>query len=219
MLARWPGLDDGRRGRAVSERSLVDRSVAAPERLVFEGPPTVVLPLVQDLVARRPVVHDGETSDTMVVCPPLRLAESVELAELKRAATHDLAPERAKAKKAFIGEQVDKLTKAHPNLTRPAAQRIAERWTEGVLLPNVMLQWDDDDIADCSVADVLADPERFVGRTLADLLEGVRYGTAKAMVMRRPDGSLWTHSFAHGRAIYDLKFDAITSGCDPGGHS
>jgi hypothetical protein len=40
------------------------------------------------------------------------------------------------------------------------------------------------------VGDVLADPDRFVGATLADPQEGVEYGTGKAKVMQRPDGSL-----------------------------
>jgi hypothetical protein len=59
-----------------------------------------------------------------------------------------------------------------------------------------------------TVADVLADPDRFVGATLADPLEGVEYGRCKAKIMRRADGTLWIHSFAYGRTTYDLKLDA-----------
>ncbi len=58
-----------------------------------------------------------------------------------------------------------------------------------------------------TVAQVLADPDRFVGETLADPLEGIPYGRCKAKIMRRADGSLWIHSFAHGRTTYDLKLD------------
>jgi len=36
----------------------------------------------------------------------------------------------------------------------------------------VVLPFDDDDLAGCTVADVLADPERFEGATLADPIEG-----------------------------------------------
>jgi hypothetical protein len=42
---------------------------------------------------------------------------------------------------------------------------------------------------------------------LADPLEGVEYGTGKAKIMRRADGTLWINSFAHGRTVYDLRFD------------
>ena len=62
-----------------------------------------------------------------------------------------------------------------------------------------------------SVADVLADPDRFVGETLADPLEGADYGRCKAKVMRADDGGLFIHSFAHGRAFYLLRHDAAVS--------
>ena len=72
------------------------------------------------------------------------------------------------------------------------------------------LPFDDPELAGISIADVLADPARFEGATLADPLEGVEYGRCKARVMRRADGSPWIHSFAHGRTVYALKFDAYT---------
>ena len=62
---------------------------------------------------------------------------------------------------------------------------------------------------------MLADPERYVGATLADPLEGVDYGTGKAKFMRRADGTPWIHSFAHGRTVYELKLAAETVRADP----
>jgi hypothetical protein len=88
------------------------------------------------------------------------------------------------------------------------AKRIVARQCEGVLRPDVELPFDDPELAGKTVADVLADPDRFVGTSLSDPLEGPQYGTCKAMIMRRSDGTLWIHSFAHGRTIYDLKPDA-----------
>jgi hypothetical protein len=85
--------------------------------------------------------------------------------------------------------------------------RIVERQCRGILLPHVVLPFDDPELAGITVADVLADPTRFEGTTLADPLEGVEYGRCKARVMRRPNGSPWIHSFAHGRTVYELKFD------------
>jgi hypothetical protein len=81
------------------------------------------------------------------------------------------------------------------------------RQCDGVLLPNVDLAFDDEDLAACTVADVLADPDRFVDATLADPLEGIAYGRGKAKIMQRADGSLWINSFAHGRTTYELKAD------------
>jgi hypothetical protein len=85
-----------------------------------------------------------------------------------------------------------------------AAEQIA-RQCDGVLLPDVDLPFDDEEFAGCTVGDVLNDPDRFEGATLADPLEGIEYGTCKARVMRRADGSPWIHSFAHGRTVYELK--------------
>jgi hypothetical protein len=41
------------------ERSIIDRAVGRPERLVFEGPPALIPPLEQDQESRRPIVHEG----------------------------------------------------------------------------------------------------------------------------------------------------------------
>ena len=82
-----------------------------------------------------------------------------------------------------------------------------------------MLPFDDPELAGCTVADVLADPERYEGETLADPLEGVDYGRCSAMIMRRDDGTPWIHSFAHGRTVYELKYDAgaVSQGDGGGG--
>ena len=72
----------------------------------------------------------------------------------------------------------------------------------------MVLPFDDAELAGATVADVLADPARFEGATLADPLEGVAYGACKAKIMVRADGMPWIHSFAHGRSVYELKLDA-----------
>jgi hypothetical protein len=82
-----------------------------------------------------------------------------------------------------------------------------ERQCEGVLLPDFVFEFDDPDLAGTTVADVLADPDKYVGETLADPLEGIEYGRCKAKIMLRADGGIWVNSFAHGRTTYELKFD------------
>src|SRR5262249_6031122 len=81
---------------------------------------------------------------------------------------------------------------------------------EGVVRPDIVLPFDDPELAGCTVGDVLADPEGFEDETLADPLEGVAYGRCVAKIMRRADGTPWIHSFAHGRTIYELKYDAAS---------
>src|SRR4029079_17603741 len=73
---------------------------------------------------------------------------------------------------------------------------------------DIVLPFDGPALAGRTVGDVLADPERYEGETLADPLEGVTYGRCVARIMRRANGVPWIHSFAHGRTIYELRFDA-----------
>jgi hypothetical protein len=190
------------------ERSIVDRVVGSPERLVFEGAPVLDPPLAQDQESRRPVAVEGETLDTVAACPPLSIVDEAQLKELRAKAALRLAPERAKARKAFIDQQAKRLAKKR-SINISEARKIVERQIEGVLLPDVELLFDDAAFSGSTVADVLMDPERFVGATLADPIEGLPYGT-KAMVMRRADGSLFIKSYAHGHIFYELKRDYRT---------
>jgi hypothetical protein len=78
-------------GGQLLDRSIVDRMVGAPERLVFEGPPVLVPPLEQDAASRRPVAIAGNLLDTLASCPPLTVAETAALRELKARSAHRLA--------------------------------------------------------------------------------------------------------------------------------
>ena len=76
------------------------------------------------------------------------------------------------------------------------------------MLASVELPFDDPDLAGMTVADVLDDPARFVGETLADPIEGVEDGRCKAKVMWDGVGPPFINSFAHGHAVYRLRYDA-----------
>ena len=120
------------------ERAICDRSVYAPERLVFEGPPVMVPPLAQDLSQRTPEVIQGVILDTRSICAPLTIHERAKLKDLRAKEAHRLAPDRAKEKTAFIASQATKIVK-RTGILRALAMRIAERQTAGVLLPDVVL--------------------------------------------------------------------------------
>jgi hypothetical protein len=208
-LAGFGWYNVGRAGQLL-ERSIVDKVCGGPERLVFEAPPVLVEPVAQDPGARRPRVFDGQLLDSLAACPSLTVVELSKLDELQTKAKLALAGERAKARGIFIDQQSRRLVE-QTNMAPAKARKIIERQCEGVLLPNLELFFDDPALAGKTVSDVLADPARFEGETLADPLEGIEYGPCKAMVMRREDGSLSIHSFAHGGAVYALKvdFDAV----------
>jgi hypothetical protein len=196
-------------GGQLLERSIIDRMVGAPERLVFEGDPILDPPLRQDKESRRPIAVEGDALDTVAACPSLTIAETARLRELRAKWSHRLASELANARAAFIGRRAKQLAEAKDISTREAA-RVVARQCDGVLLPDLALPFDDEEFAGCTAADVLADPARFEGATLADPLEGTDYGVCKAKVMRRVDGTMWIHSFAHGRTVYELKLNAAT---------
>ena len=196
------------RGGAFMERSIVDRMVGASERLVFEGPPKLKPPLQQG--SRRPVAVHGAVLDTMAACPPLSIVEQARFDDLTAKEKARLRPEMARVRDAFVTAEVKRLiARGKPE---PTARKTVERWCEGVLLPDVVLEFDDEELTGCTVGDILADPERFEGATLADPIEGSPYGWCKAKVMRRASGQPFIHSFAHGRALYELRYDAESIG-------
>jgi hypothetical protein len=194
-------------GGQMLERSIIDRMVGAPERLVFEGPPILVEPLAQEWVSRRPVVREGDWLDTIAECPPLTVVDKARLDDLRIRAAHRLANESAKARETFVGAQAERLAK-RSGMSVWAGRAVVAKQCGGTLLPSVELPFDDPELAGKTVADVLADPAAFEGETLADPLEGIEYGRCKARIMRRADGMPWINSFAHGRTTYELKLDA-----------
>jgi hypothetical protein len=109
-------------GGQLLERSIVDRMVGAPERLVFEGGPILEPPLRQDKESRRPISVEGDALDTVVVCPQLTIAETARLRELRAKWSHRLVGEATKARAAFIDGQAKRLAEAKGISTREAAR-------------------------------------------------------------------------------------------------
>ncbi len=186
------------------DRSLVDRMVAYGERLCFEGPPTVKYPLAQDAAARKPEAVGGESIDSYAVVPPLTEHERQAVDEAKQASRQALSKEAAAIRRKHDMTLAEKIA-AKSDLPLITAQRLVEARHRGVLLPYIELEFDD--LGTIPVIDVLADPSRFIGETLADPLEGVSYGPNRAIVMQGDDGGLLIHSFVHGGALYRLRHD------------
>jgi hypothetical protein len=193
------------------ERSIIDRMVAAPERLVFEAPPILEKPLKQDQESRRPIVREGEILDTLAVCPVLTPKEQKAVAKLKAEAWEQIEPEAQGVRAAYVEKNAQELAARTGISIEAAVEQISNR-CRGMLMPDDILPFTDRKLEGCTVADVLADPKRFEGRTLADPIEGISYGRSTAIVMlRRSDGHPWIKSFAHGGMSYSLN-----SGADVG---
>ena len=190
------------------ERSIVDRMVGAPERLVFEGAPIVAAPLAQDAESRRPEAKEGPPLDTVAACPPLTILEQSRLKELRAREAHRLAPDSAKARDAFI-ERAGR--QGRPNAP---AFRMPRRcgWSSANApasccrmsrCPGMTLRWAGRRLPTCSP--ILPGLK---ARPWPTRWKACEYGTCKAKIMRRADGTPWIHSFAHGRTVYPLLYDA-----------
>ena len=198
------------------ERSIIDRSVFGPERLVFEAKPDLDAPL--DQAERKAFVHDGSPFGSVTNCPELTRAERAKLEDIKRKAARALDREAAQARANFIRERKAKAVEA--GMPPDDAQRMVEQWSRGVLRPSIVLHFDDDEVGQATVAHVLADPERFDGETLLDPLEGIVQGVNCAIVQVR-DGVPSIFSFAHGGTSYRLCHDfasieAAINACNEG---
>jgi hypothetical protein len=179
------------------DRSIIDAAVYGPERLVFEGTPVLVPPVAQDRDERRPRAQNGDIIDTTVALPALDEVEAARLAELKAEARDRLKPQVADARKAWAKEFA-----ARHGISEKEAEKIAADATRHRLDPAFELEFDD--YGRCTVADVLREPDKYVGETLADPLEGVAYGRGKAKVFRNADREVMINSFAHGGIRYTL---------------
>jgi hypothetical protein len=190
------------------ERSIIDRMVGTAERLVFEGAPILEPPLRQDEESRKPIAISGDALDTLAACPPLTVTERSKVESEKAKAAHALKGEVASARSAWVEHRAARMVAFKPGISLADAKRVAEMQCQGVLLPDVELKFDDDEFGTLTVGDVLRDPDRFVGATLADPVEGDAYKGGPAMVARRRDGTIVVHSFSHGRSVYEMKYDA-----------
>jgi hypothetical protein len=148
-------------------------------------------------------VVEGVVLDTVAECRPLSIVERARFKDLKAAEIARVAPEEAKERERFIKAKSSELA-SRTGMSEKAARAVIIRQREGVLLPNIVLPFDDPELRPHVAT---SGPDRFEGET-SDPLEGPDYGHCCAKILRRPDGAPWIHSFAHGRTIYQLKYNA-----------
>ncbi len=186
------------------DRSLIDRMVGYGERLCFEGAPLVVAPLALDPAKRAPEVFEGESIDSGMVVPRLTEYERHRVNEAKAASTESLGKSAAAVRSEHDKKLADGIS-TKSSIPLVTAMRLVAARHRGVLFPDVELEFDH--LGVVTVGAVMADPDRFIGETLADPMEGLAYGRCKAMLFKGDNGTLLIHSFAHGRCIYRLRHD------------
>lgn len=192
-------------------RSLVDVAVAAPERLIFEGPPELVPPLTQDPEARRPIVRDGQWIDTRSCIPDLNIEEKARLAEIRARLIAEAEPAAAAARAAYADRAA---AEAEVRGDDPRAARDAvERAVVGeVLAGPILLQFDNG--MKITVSELIEN------RTLLRTLDGATLrdphspaaGRNKAVLYFAyvRDGLPAIYSQLHGGTILPLRHDAAS---------
>ena len=186
------------------ERSVVDVMVGYGERLCFEGKPDVQAPLEQDQHARRPVAVEGTAINTSMVVPRLSEFERSRVRDAKETNRKSLDKQASELRAETDHKIAEKVSQRTGRPVAFALRQVAARH-RGMLFPDFELDFDH--VGLVTVGAVLEDIDRFLGETLADPLEGSDYGRCKAKVMQADDGTLFIHSFAHGRGIYYLRHD------------
>jgi hypothetical protein len=193
----------GRAGQLL-DRSPIDCAVAAPEGLKFEGAPFLETPIVQDTTCRTAMATEGKAIDTATVAPPLSEHERSQVAQLREQSGRALRDEMVALQNRYDNEHATKLAE-QGGIPRATARRLISQARSGTIYPHHLLDFDD--LGEVPVSEVLTNPARYVGMTLADPLEGAEYGRCKAKVFQREDGRLIIHSFAHGSTVYYLTHD------------
>jgi hypothetical protein len=204
------------RGGQILMRSPVDAIASkTPERIAFEGPPVVEPPLAQDREARAASVTEGYALDTRLALPDLSPDERFKVEAIRAGWRKVLEEEARNVRKARTAERLAKvLEKARAQgsmVSESDLQKELDAAFAGQLAPDFELEFDDPALGLVTVATILSDPERYVGETLADPIEGVAYGRCKAMLMRDERHGGWIiHSYVHGGNIYRLAHNKET---------
>jgi hypothetical protein len=149
----------GRSGKLL-ERSPVDRTVGHGERLCFEAPPVIDLPLKQDTSKREPQVVDGQAIDSVLILGKLSEYQQHLLREAKAVSTDKLSSAAERVREQHDEDLAGKLSRSGVPL--PSARRQVRARHGGILLPDVELDFDE--LGVVTVAAVLAAPDKLVGR-------------------------------------------------------
>ena len=188
------------------ERSIIDKTVWKPEGFAFEAPPTLKPPLAQHAERREPVVVEGEVIDTRTACLSLDADERARFDKLVAEAKEEKAPEAARVKAAYDAARIAEQVKR--GVPKEKAERQVEAMYREVLLSDTVLLFKDKTLGECTVKDVLDDPERFHGKYCGDPAEPSLPRDKAQVIQRQSDGWPWIKVYSHGfpDSSYSLKY-------------
>ena len=181
-------------------RGVVDAAVSGPERLVFEGAPKIIPPLVQDPVARLPVAVEGDVVDTRAACPDLTDGERARLRELRKADKARVAPEVAEKTEAYAQRIA-----ARDRIPIERARQQVRDLRCGELAHDTVVRLHEHGrfTGTVTVAEILAEPVRYTNHAVFH--PGGEDHEDQAYVRPRKNGSLVIYSHHHGNMEFKLQ--------------
>lgn len=175
-------------------RCSLDASVFQPERLDFAGGAECVPPLAQKLPAPQVFNPNAAALDTLTSLPDLTQSEQDQVLKLQTRAKLDCAVKAAAVRARWAEGRLKELVKNHPKVSKARLREVLKQAAEGgVLGPEFVLYTPD--MQQITVAELLADPERWNGQYLRDPLEP-EYGSSTAWVNLQDAPYIYSH--AHG---------------------
>jgi hypothetical protein len=141
--------------------------------------------------------------DTPITCPELTAEEQSRVDRLKADEHVRMRPEAEKVKAVWVEAHAHELHTRKGMPLEEARRQALAMCDKQELHQDCVLEFVDPDLHGDTVADVLANPDRYCDQVLADPIEGVAYGRTTAKVFLK-DGVPWINSFAHGGVRYSL---------------
>jgi putative DNA primase/helicase len=192
----------------IHERCLVDIHCGTPEHPAYEASPVLVGDdLEQDAAAREPIWREGRVVDSRAAIPdptPEEMATYREIVAATKAAMADEANEIARVYNLGRAQEMS----ARTGRSVEECLEDAERLVKGELTADVLLDFDDPDLGEVTVGDVLENPARYASATMVDPVYGCDYFYRRnqAKFIWPSDGTKkpYISAFAHGRGMYQL---------------
>lgn len=190
-------------------RGPIDDAVWQPERLDFAAGAACEAPLEQRRPAPEVRNNDAPPLDTRQALPSLTSKQEGELSRLVQAAKEKVKPESARVRAQWLEKRVDAelsregmTRETHPREAQAKRDQLAAAALTNVLTDDVVLY--PKDMAPVTVAEVLADPDKWDGVRFADPLDPGCYNDDRIALAILKDDDPRIFSHAHGGHVYYL---------------
>lgn len=183
-------------------RCLVDTSVWQPERLDFAGPPILVDGVTREGIEGKVIGADNELFDLEGLIGLVNEATISRANRAQRNARARRTPEAEAKRQSWVQRKTLNLATSQVQASKLYANALHTAARDQVLMGNFQLTCSDGTLV--SVAQILADPERWDGKRFADPLDpGEDRRVAVARLQNEKAPNIYTHR--HGGMQFTLR--------------